>query len=840
MNQVPGGADQDTMNSGTPDVEVQEFLGGTQVSYFENVFVKQPVQAISIGELLDNIKVGGWRRVVADLRTILATQGKDAYNEAKRYLPAVTLSGVISGQRKYAAEEGRLTHNGLLQCDFDQSDHTGLTLPQIRGVLESDPCCLACWTSPSGLGMKALVRVRESCDLHKGSFHAAEAHFAPLGLNLDEATKDAGRLCLVSDDPGLWINSKLPELIEPLAESATPEDAERDNDSEKDSSGGDVSIDDVREVLGFIPRFPGYEIWSRIAWAVFNSVGNKNGLALLMEWSQEDKPGEYAKLYGDGPPKSGKKVGFGTLVFYAKPHGYFPRPKVPADVIPLPVGGIDHSRSSRVIFKLAAKTNRVFIRGTTVVEIVRDSSRGAVITAVKPERFVEFVETLGKRIARRERVKSAGADGTKPENAKWRTDTMPLHVASIALQSQAARDLLPQLRQVVCAPIIVETGDRRCEILGEGYHPFGGGTFVAGGVKLEGPFGCAISASILSSLFADFDFATPSDLSRAMACMISPALKTGGILTCDFPLDFAEADQSQSGKTYRQKMTAALYNEIPSVITVRKGGVGSLDESVANALLAGRPFIAMDNIRGGIDSSLLETALRGHGHVDCRGFRANSRVDVTPFIWQMSTNGVELTRDLANRLVIVRIRKQPGGYTFKTYPQGDVLANINIRRGLYLSAVFDIVREWVARGKPQTDESRHDFREWTCSLDWIVRNLFGMPPLMDGHHEEQIRTANPNLQWLRSVVLAARPQDLGRPLTTTSVVSIAQEAGIEFPGGPNREKDPVRAGRILGSIFAAAGTDMLPIDGFVITKSSTPVVGEHGLKQQSRYTIEKP
>ena len=99
-----------------------------------------------------------------------------------------------------------------------------------------------------------------------------------------------------------------------------------------------------------------------------------------------------------------------------------------------------------------------------------------------------------------------------------------------------------------------------------------------------------------------------SDFARAMSCMISPALKMGGIITDDFPLDVAEADQSQSGKTYRQKMVAALYNETPSVITARKGGVGSLDESVANALLTGRPFITLDNLRGNLDSPLLEMA----------------------------------------------------------------------------------------------------------------------------------------------------------------------------------------------------------------------------------------
>ena len=250
------------------------------------------------------------------------------------------------------------------------------------------------------------------------------------------------------------------------------------------------------------------------------------------------------------------------------------------------------------------------MRSNSVCEIAKDGSKNHFIDLETPERFVDFVGTLGKRIAKREWADSAKSTGeTRLGNAKWRTQNMTVSAAKIALQSQAARDLLPPLRQIVRCPLIVENEKGQCEILAEGYHRHGGGTFVGGPISLEKvPGGCLVAALVLKSLFTDFDFATPSDFARAMSCMISPALKMGGIITDDFPLDVAEADQSQSGKIYRQKMVAALYNETPSVITARKGGVGSLDESVANALLTGRPFITLDNIRGNLDSPLLEMA----------------------------------------------------------------------------------------------------------------------------------------------------------------------------------------------------------------------------------------
>ena len=40
-----------------------------------------------------------------------------------------------------------------------------------------------------------------------------------------------------------------------------------------------------------------------------------------------------------------------------------------------------------------------------------------------------------------------------------------------------------------------------------------------------------------------------------------------------------------------------------------KGGVGGFDESLAQQLINGRPFIQFDNVRGVIDSQYLEAIL---------------------------------------------------------------------------------------------------------------------------------------------------------------------------------------------------------------------------------------
>ena len=422
------------------------------------------------------------------------------------------------------------------------------------------------------------------------------------------------------------------------------------------------------------------------------------------------------------------------------------------------------------------------------------------------------------------------------DSVVWRTTTFPSSSAKILLQTDSARTALPTITQLANCPIITPEGN----VLTRGYHHHAGGTFIGRGGKLqEVPFDTAVES--LFRLLADFDFATPSDASRAFASLISPALKQGGWIEDDFPLDLAEADQSQSGKTFRQKIVCMIYNEQQSSITSQKGGVGSLDEAVAAALIKGRPFITIDNFRGRMDSQIMESAIRGAGKVDCRTIGHRAEVNTRPFLWQLSTNGAELTRDLANRSIVTRIRKRPEGIVWHAHPEGSLEAHLRANQCFYLACVFAILREWKRQGRPITGESRHAIREWCRTLDGIVQ-MVGMSPLLDGHREQQLRTANPNLQWLREILLVMSEQDLGRELYASDLFRIAEENDIAFPGNPHSKDDPaVRVGRILKTLFKDAVDEKIEVDGFEFSRTSAPDYSPERLSRETKkYTVKKP
>jgi len=412
---------------------------------------------------------------------------------------------------------------------------------------------------------------------------------------------------------------------------------------------------------------------------------------------------------------------------------------------------------------------------------------------------------------------------------------LSLDDAKAIMAATEAREFLPSIGSVLRCPVITETASGDVAILGQGYHAENGGLLIlAGDTPPQVPV--AEAAAALRWLLEEFAFQSEGDRARAVAALITPALRFGGFLRGHIPVDVAEADASQAGKGYRHNLACALYNENSYFVTARNGGVGSLDESFAAALISARPFICLDNLRGKQDSQHLEAFLTCPGLFPARiPHRGEALIDPRRFILQASSNGLEATRDLANRASICRIRKRPG------FAYRDTLAELQRRQPYFLGCVFSLVAAWIAAGKPRSKDCRHDFREWNQTLDWIVRELVGCAPLMDGHEAAQERASNPALSWLRAVALAVEAENrLGQPLIASELVEVCELHAVEIPGKP---ADDDRAKRQVGSLCKQLfrDGDSLDVDGFTVARAVRyQSRTEGGAVDVKTYTFSKP
>jgi CHC2-type zinc finger protein len=495
----------------------------------------------------------------------------------------------------------------------------------------------------------------------------------------------------------------------------------------------------------------------------------------------------------------------------------------------LPSGAVSFTDVADKAFPVLAAWRRYFVRDRLLVEIayqkqMKDNQVHDVLQLLEPDAFRSRIEHDFKCVVWREKgdkyVQKPGRCTNDAAKALLKTDEAFKHLPAISFLS--------------AQPVCTIVGDE-LKILYRGYHDVHGGIYVShGDKKIKLPeLGDAV-ALILDAL-KDFDFVSESDKSRAVAALISPALRIGKFLgdDADFPIDISEGNESQSGKTFRLKLICAIYGETPYVIANREGGVGSLDESISSALLAGIPFILFENFRGRMNSQLVESCLRGTGIVPARiPYRGEAQVSTSHINWQLSSNGIEATRDFVNRAVINRISKRPDGYAFATYPEGNILAHIKANQPMYQGAVFRVIKQWFDEGCSRTSESRHDMAEWAQTLDWIVK-LFDLPPLLDGHTEEVLRVSDPALSWLRQIGIAVEHDGrLGQGLSASDIVDICQAHNIEFPNKTSTtdlEQLARLAGRLLGRVFRDVSVnEELGIDRYKIKRESSKQTREDG------------
>jgi hypothetical protein len=487
-------------------------------------------------------------------------------------------------------------------------------------------------------------------------------------------------------------------------------------------------------------------------------------------------------------------------------------------------------------FTELAKTKKFFLQGGLVVELVE---------CVDGPKLVELtVEAFRSRLEAYFILRSfVIRDGRRALRQKLCSQDN----AKALLATEAALKLLPPIQAVVNSPVFAEDDSGRLTVLNQGYHRSNGGTYVLNKRDIDTGIEVGEAVKALLHIFEEFYFLKGSDRSRCVAGAISPALRLGSLLDADFPLDLCEADQSQTGKSFRVNLLSLIFREDPFVIVMSsepKKGVGSFDESLSEGLLSGRPFIVLDNVRGEIASQLLESAIRGEGKVSVRrAYSRTTQIDTGHVCWLATSNRAQTTPDLANRSIITCLRKQPFDFQFKDYAGSDLLTHIEEHNDHYLSCIYAVVRDWHARGKPRSTESRHDFREWSQTLDWIIQNIFRLPPLLDGHRSEQLRLSSPGLSLLRDIALAVHiSNDCGEDLSATDIATLCDVACINIPGctpGGEIGNASRRIGSILGSLFRES--DKVTVEGFEVTRTTKPVrLAERQEYRESRfYRFEK-
>ena len=742
-------------------------------------------------EAMEQIRCGVYAKPIAAVRTKYQEGGKEAARPLKVKLPCVTFSG------HFEVLKGGLPspHSGLIVADIDE---LGAGLEQARRTLTADPHVIALFLSPTGSGLKAIFRCNPHQD-HKETFISLRTHCQSIhGLQIDPAGRNVNRLCFLSHDPDAVVRDVAQELP---TENSTAGQAKTSPVYQLQPPDPDVTREVAEADLNRIPASCGRDTWIRVGMGLKHQFADA-GYELWDSWSAtcgEKYPGptktqtEWDSFNNNPPGKT--PVTYGTVRHLAKP----------VEII-LPGPGNTITDCARTLFREIALQKQIFLRGGALQELMpRDGSTS--LRVITPEAFQSRIETYG-------RVVKCDSKTGKLVSAICSRPT-----AASLMQSEEAERLLPAIELLSGCPIFAKTPDG-AKVLHEGWHPQK--VYVtAGGTPPRVTIQEAIAS--LENILGDFDFATPSDRTRALAALISPAMSSGGWID-KHPFMIVMADASQTGKGYLLECIAAIYREIPSIITPRRGGVGGADESIDQALIDGRPFIQLDNWRGDLASPRLEALITAPGLVNAR-VPHRSEVSVNPrrFVFQLTSNGLKVTPDLANRASIIRLRKRPRGYVFRNYSEGDLVSHLKAKQPYYLGCVFAILQEWVEYGAPSNGETGHDFRGWAGKAGWITDNLFMQPALLGDADAAARNLTDPEEGWLKGllqrIVVLRRDGKLSGPFSATALAEVAVEFDLLPPGlnGDDTDKCRQRIGTILKDLFDRS--EQIEVDGRKLTRS---------------------
>jgi hypothetical protein len=167
-----------------------------QVTIFQNIKDTSTPFYRNVSLILGRIKSGSSKDLVKKIR---AEKNKLERNELKKLLPAICFSGTFNKR----SDASLVQHSGLICLDFD-GYASSKELNEDKESLRKNKFVYSVFISPSGNGLKVLVKIPEDPDNHINYFNSLEKYFN--SKYFDKTSKNVSRVCYESYDALIHVN----------------------------------------------------------------------------------------------------------------------------------------------------------------------------------------------------------------------------------------------------------------------------------------------------------------------------------------------------------------------------------------------------------------------------------------------------------------------------------------------------------------------------------------------------------------------------------------------------------------------------------------------------------
>jgi len=149
-----------------------------------------------IDVILNRIRDGKSKDLVVGIRK---EKDKTQRNVLKQSLPAICFSGTFNKRE----DKALIDHSGFICLDFD-GYATAKEMNDDKQRISMDEHTYSVFVSPSGNGLKVIVKIPQDPENHKNYFNSLERHFD--SKYFDKTSKNISRVCYESYDKDIYIN----------------------------------------------------------------------------------------------------------------------------------------------------------------------------------------------------------------------------------------------------------------------------------------------------------------------------------------------------------------------------------------------------------------------------------------------------------------------------------------------------------------------------------------------------------------------------------------------------------------------------------------------------------
>jgi hypothetical protein len=703
-----------------------------RMSYFNDIYQQVPSKICSLDEIFKLIESDeGLKASTLEVRNALSKGGgdkrsKDVLN-AKSCLPAITVSGIVSSR----AGAPNLQHSGLVQADID-----GLKVEEAiksKSVIAGDPSVALTFISPTGTGIKAIVRVRlpeqpsENIKVwHEWAVATVQSYFLEkYEITIDPAPKNPASLMYLCHDPepaGCGnravpldvVAKKNPKGLNGLGGSDFSAWAR------KQGYSGDLRTLDIKklaEATGVLVR----EI-------------SDTKFAIKCPWIEEHTTAST----GSDTVLLINKTSTGVQAVFKCQHGHCQHRRLrdflercPAEIVDRCCHkrytneafrpGIELPRDDRLISEFAEdlgeklKNRGLYMRGGSVMVVHNGES--VLLNH-------EFFRTWCEKYIYTYTQKYQGKDVVEMSR------TMSSELAKAAIVSPQFTGKLPELAGITPyrAPVLRKSG--KIDLLPIGYDVESKFLTLDEGFEFETDWTLERGKNFIDDLLSEFAFADDGGRSKSVA--ISAMLSIFAPLLVDRlaprPAFIYIANSEGSGKTLLAQIAGAPLGIVP--VTTAPNSEEEWQKKILASVMSSAQMMLLDNAKGFLNSSALEALLSSpkyEGRVlgSSKIYKGEAQMVIV-----ITGNALTVTPDLSRRSLIVELFSETLRAEDRVFKRVLDVSEIERQRPSILAALWSFIEEWDRQGRPEGTIRNASFSRWAATFGGIMEVAGYVNPCM--------------------------------------------------------------------------------------------------------------